>query len=596
MKKISLKLTILFVISAAMFSGCGLKKMVKKYPEVRYEVKPEVLETHGGKVTVSVSGRVPAKYFRKKATMVVTPVLRTEQGTLELKSIYLKGEKAEGEGTVIGRKNGGSFSYTDTFDYDPKFNSSELYAQATARTKKKTAVMPEVKFADGIIYTSQRVIVKPDLSSKDKPGSGTSLMVADHGYEKEVIITETASIYYKVDLSNLDWRLDLNKDAKEELEKFMDFVYKQYEVKEFTLNAWASPEGEESRNIKLSEARSKTAMNWYESEIRSYKQKKAREERIRLRDVQLDIPEITAKANGEDWAGFMRAVENSNLRDKNAILNVVRNQPDVSRREQEIRNMTVIYKEIEDNILPPLRRATFKMSCLEPRKADSEIANLATSNPKELDNKEIFYAATLTEDMATKERIYRNAIEVYPEDWRGYNDLATVLIMQNKYDEAKTLAEKANTLSPNNGLVLNNLGVLAMLNGDWVSAKSYIESSSQNGVNQNYNLAMFSVKEGDYQKAVGLFGNKTCDYNLALAQILSSNNSAAVQNLECIKDKSAEVYYLLAVANARLGNKNGITSNLKKACDMDAKYKAEAKDDREFMKYFSDSDFINAIR
>ncbi len=135
-----------------------------------------------------------------------------------------------------------------------------------------------------------------------------------------------------------------------------------------------------------------------------------------------------------------------------------------------------------------------------------------------------------------------------------------------------------------------------MLNGDWVSAKSYIESSSQNGVNQNYNLAMFSVKEGDYQKAVGLFGNKTCDYNLALAQILSSNNSAAVQNLECIKDKSAEVYYLLAVANARLGNKNGITSNLKKACDMDAKYKAEAKDDREFMKYFSDSDFINAIR
>ena len=121
-------------------------------------------------------------------------------------------------------------------------------------------------------------------------------MVADHGYEKEVIITETASIYYKVDLSNLDWRLDLNKDAKEELEKFMDFVYKQYEVKEFTLNAWASPEGEESRNIKLSEARSKTAMNWYESEIRSYKQKKAREERIRLRDVQLDIPEITAKS------------------------------------------------------------------------------------------------------------------------------------------------------------------------------------------------------------------------------------------------------------------------------------------------------------
>ena len=598
MKRAQLNLIVLFILSALLFSGCGLKKMVKKYPEVKYEVKPEVLETHGGKVQVTVNGKIPPKYFHKKAMMEIVPVLQSDKGTIELKPIKLKGQKAQGEGTVINSKTGGSFSYTETFDYNPNFNSSVLYGNAKAQLKKKSVDMIQVKFADGIIYTSERVVIDPELVSQAAPGTGTNVIFANHGYVKEVLISEEAVIYFELDRSDLSWRIPMNQDpkSKEQLIKFMDFVKKEYQVKELTLNAWASPEGEESRNSKLSEGRAKTAEKWYNDQINVFKKEKAKSLKIKERDVQLVLPAITPKANGEDWEGFMKAVEASNIKDKNAILNVVRSQADVARREQEIRNMTVVYKEIEDQILPPLRRATIKLTCLEPRKSDEEIATLATTEPEKLDNKEIFYAATLTNDLATKEKIYRNAIKVYPQDWRGYNDLASVLIITKNYSEAKTMAEKANTMSPNNGLVLNNLGVIAMINKDWASAKSYIESSQKNGVNQNYNMGVFAIKAGDYAKAISLFGSKTCDYNVALAQLLSANLSGATQNLDCLKNKTAASHYLAAIAAARSGNKANMLSNLKKACEMDASFKAQAKDDREFIKFFNDSEFLGAIR
>ncbi len=598
MKRIHQNLFILFILSALVFSGCGLKKMVKKYPEVKYEVKPQVLETHGGKIQVSIQGKIPPKYFHKKATLEITPVLKSDKGEITLKPIKLKGEKALGDGTVINKKNGGSFSYTETFDYNPDFNSSVLYGNAKAQLKKKSAEMTQIKFADGVIYTSERIVVEPELVSQSAPGNGTNVIYANHGYVKEVIISEQATIYFELDKSDLNWKLTMNKDTNSanQLNKFIEFVKKEYVVKDFSLNSWASPEGEESRNSKLSESRGATALKWFNEQMAKYKKEKAKTLKIKEKDITLTIPELIAKANGEDWEGFMKAVEASNIKDKNAILNVVRSQPDVTRREQEIRNMTVIYKEIEDAILPPLRRATFKINCLEPRKTDEQIASLATTEPEKLDNKEIFYAATLTSDLSTKEKIYRNAIKVYPQDWRGYNDLGTILIMKGNMTEAKTMVEKANTISPNNGLIINNLGVIALMNKDWTSAKSYFESAQKLGISENYNMGVLSIKAGDYQKAISSFSGRTCDYNVALVQVLTQNTSGATSTIDCMKNKTAASYYLKAVAAARSANKSAMVENLKKACQMDASYKMQAKDDREFLKFFTDSEFLDAIK
>lgn len=597
MKKSSLRvLAVVFLVSAIM-SSCGFKKMIKNYAKVNYEAVPAVLETHGGKIEVTIKGKIPAKYFHKKAVIEITPVLTYAGGTTTLKTIRLKGEKAEGEGTVINKKNGGTFTYTDVFDYKPEMNASVLNLNAKAILKKKSADLTEVKIGDGVIYTSERLTITPELNYQTTLGNGTNIIVASHGYEKETFTTKEAMLYYKVDISKLDMGLALNKKAenKAQIDTLVKFIKSGLKVKDITINAWASPEGEESRNQNLSTDRSKSAKKWLETQIAAYKKAKAKELKVKEKDVVLELPEVVLSALGEDWNGFMSAIENSNIKDKSTILNVVRSQSDVTRREQEIRNMTVIYKEIEDEILPALRRSVISVKCYDFKKSDETIANLAVNTPDSLNDKELFYAASLTNDLSTKEKIYRNAIRVYPQDWRGYNDLAAVLILQNKFDEAKTMAEKANTMAPNNGNVLNNLGVLSLLNKDFTNAKSYLESAQKLGIAEGYNLGIIKIKEGDYAGAIASFGGKTCDYNVALAQILGANLSAAQSTLECITNKTAASNYLLAIVGARSGNTTLMYEKLKMACN-DPILKAQAKEDREFLKYFSAPEFQEIVR
>jgi tetratricopeptide (TPR) repeat protein len=597
MKKSSVKVLTVIFLMTAILSSCGFKKMIKNYAKVNYEAVPAVLESHGGKVQVTIKGKIPAKYFHSKAVIEITPVLTYAGGSTTLKTIRLKGEKAEGEGTVISKKNGGSFTASDVFDYKPEMNASVLTLNAKAILKKKSATLTDVKIADGVIYTSERLMISPELKYEAELGNGMNIIVAKHGYEKETFISKEAVIYFKVDMSNLDMNLPFNKKAenKAQLDTLVKFIKSGLKVKDISINAWASPEGEEARNQNLSTERSKTAKKWFDAQIAAYKKAKAKELKVKEKDVVLEMPEVVMSALGEDWNGFMSAIESSNINDKNAILNVVRSQSDVTRREQEIRNMTVIYKEIEDGILPSLRRAVINVKCYETKKSDERIASLAMTNPDSLDNKELFYAAALTSDLATKEKIYRNAITVFPQDWRGYNDLAAVLVLENKLAEAKTMAEKANTMSPNNANILNNLGVIALMNKDFTNAKSYFESAQKLGVSEGYNLGLIKIKDGDYAGALVSFGSKTCDYNVALAQILSANLSVAQSNLECISNKTAVVNYLLAIVGARSGNTTLMYEKLKLACT-DSSLKTQAKEDREFLKYFSASEFQTIVR
>jgi tetratricopeptide (TPR) repeat protein len=314
--------------------------------------------------------------------------------------------------------------------------------------------------------------------------------------------------------------------------------------------------------------------------------------------VKLNKPEEQVKwdvkARGEDYDGFMKALEASAITEKNTIANVIKSQATKTEREQQIKNMTVIYTEVEA-MLEVLRRAEFLVASFEPKKSDEEIARLSTSAPDSLQVEELFYSATLTKDMNTQLDIYQSATKVYDKDWRGYNNMAYIYIKQGKLDEATVMLNKANALNPNNGMIQNNLGVIALRKKDYKGAKTYFEQAQAQGINANYNLGVLMILDGNYSGAITNFGRITCDYNLGLAQLLNGDAAAAQSTLECA-EKTAEVHYLLAVVGARTGNLALMTQNLTKACQMVPAYKATAKEDREFIKYFDNADFQNAIR
>jgi outer membrane protein OmpA-like peptidoglycan-associated protein len=593
----TIKLFPAFVLTALILSSCGLGKMVKNYPQVKYQAQPEVLETHGGKIAVKVDGTIPEKYFHKKAVVEITPYLEFEGGTKELGKTILKGEKAVGDGKVISKKTGGSFSWSETFAYDPKYNASDLKLKATATLGKEPVTLGILKIGDGVIYTSTRTVNDEELLVADRATAQKLGMDLSEYYEKETIVKESADIFFVVNKDDLNFRYELNKGdgAKAALEELKNFMDREWKVKDITINAWASPEGEESLNQGLSERRSKSARKYVEEYYKAWQKTRARELKVRPNKVELPEVSYVQNARGEDWDGFLGSVERSGLKDKNVILNVVRSQKDLKQREQEIRNMTLIYKEIEDQILPPLRRAEITVSCYEPKRTDEEIARLSTTTPDSLDLKELIHAASLTQDMATKLAIHKAAAKAFPSDWKPYANIAYVELANGNLDEAGTNLDKANTLSPNNPIILNNLGALAAKKGDDAAAKSFYSQAKGKGVDVNYNSGILQIKDGNYSAALTSFGSKTCNYNVALAQILSSKLTEAAKNLECAPE-NAEVFYLLAVVNARQNNASGVNDYLKKAIAADGAYKAQAAKDREFLEYFQNADFQAIVK
>ena len=580
MKKMTRGINILTLVSAILLiSSC----VTTKLPDM-YQVNPEVLEAKGGTVDFTVTGTIPEKSFHKKAVVEFTPVLEYDGKTKELKKFVLRGEKTEGEGTVINSKTGGSFTYNESFDYEDDMRASELKVNANITKGSKVTEVNDVKLADGVITTYQNVVHSEKVIS------------APSGYEKVTIISENATLYFQVNKSNLNTNLALNKtdEAKAEMENLHDFMMKGWEVQDVSVDGWASPEGEIDFNDNLANERSETIQKYMAKHMAKMNKMRAKEMGVDVSEIEQEI-KYNTKGNGEDWDGFMMAVKNSDLSDKSMILNVINSQSDVTMREEEIRNMTVIYKEIEDDILPPLRRADVTVNCFEPKRTDEEIAKLATSSPDSLNYKEILHAATLTEDHEARLNIYKAAFNNPEADWKAYNNAAVESIALKKYDDAANYLGQAEKTASKNGKVENNLGVLACHNGDYEVAEQHFMKAMSYGENENYNLGVIAIQKGEYTKALNYFKGIDCDHNLALAQLLADNMDGALKNFKCAPE-SGKTYYMLAVYGARTNNADMVYENLGKGIEKCGnKLKEMARTDREFVKYFDEANFKSLV-
>jgi len=573
MKNINFKLLAIVLISAGLFASCGLNRMVNNYDEgIRYTPETNPLENHGGQVAANVQGAVDEGYFHRKAVVEITPVLKYEGNEKELSTIVLRGSNTTTAGNMISRDQRGSFSLNNVISFEPEMLASELYIRAKLYREgreERATILPERKVADGIINTSQ-------FTKNDHLVS-----IAPHGYEKEVIISKTANVYFAYMRHNLNWRLDLNRsdEARARISELTEFIERGWELKAVDVNAWASPEGEVAFNLELSENRAETGERYIKN---LFNQK----------DV--EMPELRVSAKGEDFDGFMTKLNASDLPDKQAIANVINSQIAPAERERRIKDMTLIYAEIE-KILEPLRRAEITVHAFEPKRTEEEIANLAVNNPAELDQDELLFAGTLTDDKQTQLAIYRSATELFPNSYEGFNNAAAVLLEMKEVEQAASYLERANQLAPGNGHVQNNLGVVAAWQYDDESAKSLFQAARAQGIDVNYNMGVLQIRSGEYTEALRSFSGVTCRYNLALAQLMSGNQSAAINTLNCAPE-CGQVAYLKAVIAARNNDVTALYNNLRNAIGFNANLKNMAAKDREFIQFFGQSEFQDIVR
>ena len=561
-KKLYLPLVALLVLA---FSSCS--KMGELSADY-FTTNPEVLEAVGGKVPVTITGKFPEKYFKKNATVEVTPVLRWEGGEAKGQPAMFQGEKVEGNDQTISYKTGGTYTMKASFDYVPEMAKSELYLDFKIRKGKKEYTIPSVKIADGVIATSELPTV----------GSANAAYAPD-AFQRIIKQAQEAQIMFLIQQANLR-ASELKSENLKDFHKKVVAVAgdtKNYKLDNIEISAYASPDGGVKLNTGLAERREGNTSKYLSKELKKMK---------------VDAP-VDARYTAQDWEGFKELVAASNLQDKDLVLRVISMYQDPETREKEIKNISAVYSDLAETILPQLRRSRLTANIEIIGKSDDEISALAKSNPSELNIEEILYAATLTNNDAEKMAIYTKASELYPNCYRTWNNIGMMAFRAGDLAKAEQMFNKSNSVKANPEANMN-LGLIALTKGDQAKAQQLFGSAA--GVAElGEALGVLYLEQGEWAKAANSFGSVKSN-NAALAQILVKDYSKASQTLNGVANPDAVTSYLKAVVAARTNDANGVINNLKAAIAADKNMAKEAAIDLEFAKYATNSDFAALVK
>ena len=566
-----------------------VKNMAKHIDKVYLSASPEILENKGNTVTVTIEADFPPQYFHKKAVMNITPVLVYEEGETELPAMNFIGEKVNGKGVVVNKKHGGTYTYTVTIPYEDEMYNSLLIVEPIVYRFKETiypdhqsikekgefATANAFLIAEGVINTAQRI---------DKNALHTAYV---EPATKQNTITDDGDIFFMVNSDNINWSVPLNKDShnKSAINDLTSHILKGWKIKNIEIIGWASPEGAIKYNTVLAQNRAKTTENFLKKRLASLDKSN-----VCYKNVN-DVKFIT-QGNGPDWDGLMSAIENSSIKDKDAIIKTLKSQTP-EQRVAQLSKYIKQYPEFEKSILPALRRSIVKVNTIEPTMSDEQITKMCTSDPKALSCEQMMYAATLVKELNNKEKIYITAIETYPNCAEPYCNAGVVAIKKGNIKHAKQLTHQAIEIDDLLAEAYNNLGIIAIFENNYKTADAMFEQAKNLGLNTNYNDGVVFIHKGDYDKAIKLMtkDNPNCDYNIALAQTLDKKYTLAEETIKCMEE-NGQTLYLQAIIASRTNDIEKSLKHLSKAIKKDSKMKKLAKYDMEFAYLQDNPDFI----
>ena len=522
-----------------------------------FKVNPSPLEAKGGMVEATVTGTFPEKYFNKKAVVTVTPYLVYAEGETAGTPFTYQGEKVQGNDQTISYKAGGVVTMPVAFKYIPEMQKSALYLSFNVQQGKKTYELPRVKVADGVVATAELA----------NAATVTPAITADK-FQRIIKEMYSADIKFLIQQTNI--RAEELKSA--DMNAFHSQMREanaaeNVEIENVNISSYASPDGNIDLNTRLAEGREANTVKMME--------KQWKKDGI--------TADLTAEFTAEDWDGFKELVSASNIQDKDLILRVLEMNKDPEQREKEIKNLSSIYSALADEILPQLRRSRITASINVIGKSDDEISALAANDPASLSVDELLYAATLVKSNSAKSEIYRKVTEIYPDDYRGYNNLGMMYYKAGNYSEAERLYAEAAKRAPESAEVAMNKGLIELYEGNYADAAAAFGKAG-NVPEVNEALGVYYTKKGDYNAAVKAFGDSKSN-NAALAQIMVKDYNKARTTLGGITTPDATTYYLLALLGARTNNEQMVTTNLRQSFRLDSNMRERIVKDLEFVKF-----------
>ena len=552
----STKFLFMAATSAIVLSSCS---KLGKLTSENFAVTPTPLEAIGGEVPATINGTFPVKYMKKKAVVTVTPVLKYNGGEAIGQSATFQGEKVEGNGTTIKYKAGGVYTMKSNFTYEEPMLNSDLYARFDAKLGNKTVNIPEVKIGYGVLATSQ-LLSRCSMTASTAPDA----------FQRIIEQKQEANIKFLINQANLR-ASELNTVSIRDLGKILREINDNEETRalqNIEVSAYASPDGKYAINEKLAEKRQDVSANYLKGE---------------LKKIQMNA-DVDTKFTAEDWDGFQELISKSNLQDKDIILRVLSMYKDPEEREEQIRNMSEVFTDIKESILPELRRARLIVNYEIIGRSDDQILAQYKEDPSKLSVEELVYGANkLVTDDETRRQWNETLARQYPSDYRAFNNMAQVAITNGQTELAQTYLKQAASINKNAAEVNTNLALLALKEGNVAAAESYLAKGSGSDTFKEV-MGNLNIAKGNYtQAASDLAGVKS--NSAALAQILAKDYTSAKTTLTSIKNPDAITSYLQAILAARTGDASTVTSALANAIRQDASLAERAANDYEFAKY-----------
>lgn len=553
MKQYLFRTLVLAGASSLLLASCASKF---KISSTGVNVDPNPLTVQGDAVKTRINFAFPKKSFPKKGTLRITPVLRYAGGEKWGKAYDYQGDDVYGNEQVVFYKSGANAVLDFAVPYTPQMQKSELYLTFNGKVGKKAQKISAMKVADGVNATETLATVEGILPA-----------IAPHGFQRVVKEMYDADILFQIQQANVRGS-EINKEDVEE------WRYTVQNAKEtpnqnvsVEVQSYASPDGGKKLNEKLSENRERNTTAALKKEFKKQD----------MAGVAID-----AHYTAQDWEGFRTLVEKSDLPDKDLVLRVLSMYPDPESREREIKNISVVFKQLADNILPKLRRSRLIANVEIIGKSDAEIQEFIAKAPGHLSAEELLYAAELTNSTTEKMRICQIANQIFKKDYRAYNNIGALYFAQGKIKDAEAWFNKAATLQDNEVTKLNR-GLIALYHGDKEKAQDMI-SAAINTPELGQALAYLYLKQGEYMKAETAFG-ETVSNNAAVAQLLNGNYAKALKTLQKITTPSATTELIRAIIAARTNDNNGVIAALKSAIALDGSVAYQIADNLEFAKY-----------
>lgn len=582
-----------FATVLAVSSCSPVKKAASGADKFTYEAEPKVLELKGDSVPYKVKLTAASGDVHQKAGIKIDPVLLYGNEALGRPPVVIKGKKSKMKADASIGKDGGTYEWSDAFKYEPAMVNSKLVAKPTAILKGSDPLLDRCKecnekvIAEGIITTP--LMLK---------GKEEDILYSIDPY----IATEggvSLSIFYLINSTsfNPNFKIKDGKgtDNKANLKAMSDLLKNpEMQVKGIKVHSFASPDGPLDNNQKLAPGRTKSTYDYLRKELKKMGFQEANDSNFYVRS-----------SLAEDWEGWRKAVSESDLSDKDQILQVMNNNSMTDeQKETEIKKrFPASYNKMRAVMLPSLRRSMVTFQSQAPLKTDEELL-ASRANLDNLSAAECLQLGKIAPDDNLKITVYQYMTQKYPNDWRGFNNLAVVQARSGKDQEADANFKKASSLNASSNIVKNNQGLMARRTGDFKSAERLlkeVEASGDKDISQESiarNLGALYIRTGEYEKALPYLEKNKCSFNSALGYALAKNNDEAKSSLDCVQteERDASYYYLAAIVGARSEKLDQVTTNLTRSIQLDAAMRDKAKVDAEFRKYSASSEFQAAIR